>query len=376
MKKKMPTNNCPCQVYVDLDELIMSKDCSPKYLEDNLGVPNQVLYDAIVYSTCANWLLKLDYLREFSFDFRKRIFMSITAFSTIHRAYFLFQRDEMEDGWLRNEYEMVNSYSRFDSGMKLHNPMNNLSNRWKEKERMLIDGSLDLHEMVRSSIRELVRSGDREVVDFSYSLFFPEIISPKFFSEAEDCERIVILGMYDSYLSALNSFSNKRFGNTMSSGITIKRELNPLIALCKHILSNSTEYSERIRVLAWKKMLSGFMKKVERMRKSLHNYESPEILPIDGMALNMKVDKSLEYVKDKGYELKDICDWIENSEGVFEPFELDCVTHGLMSEELIWLLVEKNEWSMVDGLIAFQEGNIRDRMLFELSTLLTPISMH
>ena len=94
------------------------------------------------------------------------------------------------------------------------------------------------------------------------------------------------------------------------------------------------------------------------------------------MALNMKVDKSLEYVKDKGYELKDICDWIENSEGVFEPFELDCVTHGLMSEELIWLLVEKNEWSMVDGLIAFQEGNIRDRMLFELSTLLTPISMH
>ena len=55
MKKNMPTNNCPCQVYVDLDELIMSKDCSPKYLEDNLGVPNQVLYDAIVYSTCANW---------------------------------------------------------------------------------------------------------------------------------------------------------------------------------------------------------------------------------------------------------------------------------------------------------------------------------
>ena len=371
----MPTNNCPCQVYVDLDELIMSKDCNPQYLEDNLCVPDQILYDAIGYSTCANWLLKLDYLREFSSEFRKRIYKSITAFSTLHRAYFLFQIYEMRDGWLRNEYKEMYPYSRFDNSIQLHNPMNNLSNRWKEKENKLLDGSLELHEMVRSSIKELMRSGDKEVVDFSYSLFFPEILSPKFFYEAEDYERVVILGMYESYVDAINSFSKTRFGNPMSLGITIKRELNPLIALVKHILSKSY-YSDRIRILAWKKLLAFFMNRVKRMPKHYQIYTSPEILPIDGVLLDMAIDNISMYAKEKGFEYNDVCDWIKNSDGAFEPFELDCTTHGLDSEKFIWLLVRLNEWSMVDGLLAFQDEETRNKMMSEFATILEPISMH
>ena len=375
MRKKMPENNCLGQVYVDLDGLIMSKDCNPQYLEDNLCVPDQVLYDAIGYSTCANWLLKLDYLREFSSEFRNRIYKSITSFSTIHRAYFLFQIEEMETDWLCKEYREVNPYSRFDNSIRLHNPMNNLSNRWKEKEKKLLDGSLNLHEMVRSSIKELMGSGDKEVVDFSYSLFFPEILSPKFFFEAEDCERVVILGMYESYVDAINSFSKSRFGNPMSSGIMIRRELNPLIALVQHILSNSC-YSERIRILAWKKLLVFFMNKVERMKTHYQNYTSPEILPIDRTTLDMYIDKVSKHAKEKGFDYDDVCEWIKNSEGAFEPFELDCTTHGLDSDKFIWLLVRLNEWSMVDGLLAFQDDDTRSKMLSKLATILEPISMH
>lgn len=370
----MPENKCSIQCYIELDDLIMSRDCSPRFLEENLGVPDDVLYDAISYSTCANWLLKLDYLKEFSPEFRRRLYKCITAFSIIHRVYFLLQLHESGYTNLLMEYEDVNPPSQFEQNIQLYNPMKNLTNRWREKECKLLDGSLDLHEMIKSSIRDFMRCGDKELIDFSYSLFMPEILSPKFFMDAEDCERFTILGMYDKYSETIKSLALKRFANPLSSGIIIKRELNPLIALVKHILLNPEMYCEKMRMLALRNLFSGF---VTRIRRSSQRYDTPSVLlPIDDEKLKMKLEKCSKYAEEHGYSYSDIRKWINDSEGAFEPFELDCTTHGLKSEEFIWLLIENNAWSIVDSLLLFQDDEVRNKLIVEIADFLTPISLH
>lgn len=369
----MPENKYSSQVYVDLDALIMSKDCSPKFLEDNLGVPDNVLYDAIGYSVNANWLLKLDYLYGFSSEFRKRIFKCISAFSTIHKVYFLLQLNEVGNTGLLKEYRSVNVESRFEQTIQLYNPLNKLSNRWKETEHKLLDGSLNLHDMVISDIRTFMKSGEKDYIDFSHSLFLPEILSPKFFNEAEDCERTVILGMYETYVDTIRSFSKKRFANGgLSSGIVIRNELNPLVALVKHILSGDNDYSDKIRILAWRKLVSDFDKTISR---AYHTYDAPQMLPIEGSKLDEKIDKSMKYANGLGYGYSDILKWVKESERAFEPFELDCTTHGLRTEEFIWVLVRINAWEILNSLLFFQDDETRNKLMVEFSDLLTPISL-
>jgi hypothetical protein len=251
-----------------------------------------------------------------------------------------------------------------DSNINMINPMNMLSNNLKELDKKILDGDLQLRRMLLDKIKMFLSSGNKEEVDFSHSLFLPELLSPKFFKELSEAEHIVILGNLDKYFRFVEKFNKTGFSRGTFSP---NHELNPPQNLIKHILSGEVEYTNRVKMIAWKKLFEEIDNLYCKFTTKTGVFK---ILSVDAVnEIGKELLKNKLAPKDITFET--IGNWLGGAEGVFEAFELDCTLHNLdASDFFIPIVCSKDCYKMADGLVNFQDDETRNRLFKQLSNIL------
>ena len=367
MARKLPRYVSSIQCPVDLDTLVMSSDCTPEFIEENMNVGDDIFWDAISTSTCSYWLLKMDVMEQFSKDMRRRIFWALPAFNRMSRVYFYIQlmnstihepiRDEL------HEWESQNpSETDRDSAIGMINPMNMLSNNLKEWDRKIVNGELTLRRFLLDRIRGFLDSGKKDDVDFSHSLFLPELLSPKFFKNLSEAEHIVILGNLDKYFSFVQKFNNT--GISFSGSFKPGKELNPPQNLVRHILSGDYPYTNRVKMIAWRQLFKEIGQTYGKFTAKTGVFKIIQAEAVNKMLEELKKNK----LEPNGLKIENIWEWLFESEGVFESFELDCTLHNLdASDFFIPILCVKEFHEVAEGLVNFQDDATRDRLFRQLS---------
>ena len=350
--------DCP----VDLDALIMSENCTPEWIETNLGVSDDILYDAIRNSMYGGWILNLDFISGFSKPFRRRLFKNIDAFTQMVKMYFLIKVATLDDKVLTSEIESA----YLDEGVaglnvgKLFNPMTMLGNNMKEYDVEMMNGNITMRQVLLQSIQKFLGSGNKDDVDFSYSLYLPSFLNPRFFSELSEAEHVSILGNLDRYFAFIRKFEmSMSFGRTKRNG-----EPNPALCLIKHIFSGEHPYSNRVKMSAWKQLYKEIMARVGGSG-AVGLFDVPR-----SMEIMRKMEEDV--VIKSGHTLAEITDWTNKAEGVFESFELDCTLRNLDATDFfLFLIWQKTE--MANGLIEFQDDATRDRLFRQLAGVIVPV---
>ena len=348
---------CP----VDLDSLIMCGDCTPEHIEENLGVGQDIMWDAIRLSTCQYWLLKIDVMERFTSGFRNRIYSCLPTFSRLNRKYFRIRLALSGNVQLQNELESWDSEngSSPDGNTNLLNPMNMLSNDLKDYDMRVIGGKMPLRNFILERIQQFLKTGDRDKVDFSCSLFLPEILNPKFFSGLSEAEHIVLLGNLDKYFRFVEKFN--RTGMGLRGSYQPRHELNDPQNLLKHVLSGNGNYTRRVKMLAWKQLY----KEVDHLMASA-SWASVKMFDVD--AMDRKFSPVVERLKKEGLGQSNVIEWLDNANGVFESFELDCTLHNLDAADFLpAILTSRPYYRMSEGLVDFQDDDTRDRLFKVLS---------
>lgn len=364
--KHLPRYVNSIQCPVDLDSLIMSSECTPQFIEDNLNIGEDIFWDAVGTSTMSYWLLKLDVMEQFSKEMRRRIFWALPNFSRMNRVYFYIQlmnTDKYEDiaGEL-HDWESENPHeTQRDFNISMINPMTMLSNNLKEWDKKVLDGELELRRFLLDRIKAFLDTGNKDEVDFSHSLFLPELLSPKFFKDLSEAEHIVILGNMDKYFRYVEKFNK----TGMSLGTSYQgKELNPPQVLIRHILSGDFPYTNRVKMIAWKKIFS----EIDTIYNAFTTKTGAfKIISVDCSR------KILAEVKEKAKDVSqvDIEKWLVESEGVFESFELDCTLHNLdASNFFIPIICSRDFYKIAEGLITFQDDATRDKLFKQLSEVM------
>ena len=348
---------CP----VDLDALIMSENCSPGWIELNLNVSEDILYDAIRCSMFGNWLLDIDFISGFSHGFRKRLFRNMDAFDQMSKMYFLIKAATLDDKSLSNEIECV----YLDEGAscmnveKLFNPMTMLGNSMKEYDNEMLKGNITMRQVLLKCIQKFLATGNKDDVDFSYSVYLPLFLNPRFFSTLSEAEHVSILGNLDRYFAFIAKFEKSiMFGRVKRSG-----EINPALCLVKHILSGEFPYSNRVKMSAWKQL----------HKETLARQKGFSAIGLFDVPKSVEVVRRIEgeVILKSGHTLDEVNDWIQKSEGLFESFELDCTLRNLDATDFfLYLLWQKPE--MANGLVDFQDDATRNRLFRQLSGVIVP----
>ena len=355
---------CP----VDLDSLLMSPECSPEYIEENMNVGSDIFWDAIRTSTMSYWLLKLDVMEQFSKDMRSKIFCALPVFSRMSRVYFYIQmmntniHETLDEELHRWESENPQD-SQKDANISLFNPMNMLSNNLKEWDIQILNGKLTLRKFLLDRIRDFLASGKKDDVDFSHSLFLPELLSPKFFKDLSEAEHIVILGNLDKYFRFVEKFNK----TGINRATYMRHELNPPQNLLKHIFSGECPYTNRVKMIAWKQ----FFKETETIFGSANNQAGVfKVMDVDKLN-ELSESLSNDKLAPREFTIADIERWLTAAEGVFEAFELDCTLHNLNAPDyFIPILCSRAFYKMADGLVNFQDDSRRDALFKQLSSVM------
>lgn len=361
-KKKLPRYVNSIQCPVDLDSLIMSSDCSPQFLEENLNVRDDIFWDAIGTSTYAGWLLNLDMFSQFSKEMRERIYQALASFSRLDRVYFHIKLENSSRMKVfLDELQQHEMESHPDSNIVMFNPLTMLSNNMKDWDIKMLNGELDLRRVLLDRIRGFLSTGDKNEVDFSHSLFLPELLSPKFFKDLSEAEHIVILGNMDKYFRYVEKFNKTGLTRgTYSPG----HEVNPPQVLIRHILSGDVEYTKRVKMIAWKQLY----KEIDHIMGAR---SSTTVKLFDSDAISMLVNSLIEHLVKSGYDQGELKEWLDNAEGVFESFELDCTLHNLSASDFLPIIIaSKPFYKMSEGLIEFQDDATRDKLFKQLSSMM------
>lgn len=350
---------------VDLDALIMSDECSHEFIQTNLHIKDDLVYDAIKNSVNSGWLLKLDVFRQFTGEFQARILHSFEAFPRLTRIYFKNQLDASQDESLLQSYHQFLPVSLQANDPQLFNPMSMLGNGGiREDDLRILKGELTLRKLLLDRIQKFLKSSDRTLVDFSFSLFMPEMLTPKFFHDLTEAEQIVLLTNLDKYFEFLVKFG--RTGGRMARQM---RSINPPQVLIKHILSGELPYTNRVKMLAWR----GFVKEVDRLNKGAGYDMNTAILKLLDEEQTKKIAAEITQKKmdESGHTSEEIIKWAKDAEGVFESFELDCTIHNINAVDMIWMLMSiKPFWPMVDQLVQFQDDDTRNRIFKDISSVM------
>ena len=364
-KRKLPRYVNSIQCPVDLDSLIMSSDCSPQFLEENLNVRDDIFWDAIGMSTYAGWLLNLDMFSQFSKEMRERIYQALASFSRLDRVYFHIKLENSPRmKMFHDELQQHEMGSQPDSNIVMFNPLTMLSNSMKDWDIKMLNGELDLRRFLLGKIQGFLKGGHRDDVDFSHSLFLPELLNPKFFKGLTEAEHIVILGNLDRYFRHVEKFNNT--GLTRAT-YTPRHEVNPPQVLVKHILSGEFEYTHRVKMIAWKKLFEEIGRMYSKFTTKTGVFKILSVETMNAFFKDLKESK----LDPKDLTFEHIGNWLTNAEGVFEAFELDCTLHNLdASDYFLPILCEKDFHKMADGLVNFQDDATKDRLFKQLSEMM------
>ena len=333
-----PIIQCP----VDLDSIIMQPNCDAATIEENLNVSDDILFDAIRVSRFCGWLLGLDLFNAFSKRFRQRLYSCFSAFPVASAMCFIIQIENSIHSELKLEFERICRVDDVILGLrdraKLINPLNMLGNSVGVKwDMQVLSGAMGLVEMIEGRIRLFLKeeTHDRSLTDFSSSIYLPNMLNPKFFSEQGEALQTVLLVNLDKYALTLKNFV--RGGLMRNIGLK-KMELDFPLSLVKHILEDG-RYGLKIKLLAFKKL-------VEIAKTSKKVIMSRDVFDKHMAALSKKLDQKT---------LLDAAIWVDKNE-VFEGFELDCTLHGVDSSDfLLPLFFTPDKWNMMVPLIEFQD---------------------
>ena len=340
---------CP----LDLDAIIMPQTTTPNVVELNCALADDnILFDAIRLSTCAYWMFKLDILEQFSADFRLRLYSCLPALARVTRLYFNYQMD-YGTTQLKEEYGRFLLESGLQGGGVLNNPLTMLGNDIKDQDILVLQRKITLRQMLLGRIKEFLTTKDKSKIDFSYSLFLPEILNPKFFQELSEAEHIVIVGNLSKYFEFLAKFYKMGIGlrGTWKPG----NELNPPQLLIKHILADEKGiYTNRVKMMAWNQLCN----EQDKLAASGGTYKL-----FSAEKISKSWNENFEKLDKK--ELAPMCieEWMKAAEGVFESFELDCTLHNVdATDYLLQMMTDREFCKMARGLMEFQDSDTRNRL--------------
>ena len=351
---------CP----VDLDSLIMLPNCTPEFIEENLSIGDDILYDAIRMSVNSSWLLKLDVFSKFTDKFKSRLVANIDAFPRLSSTYFGIMVKVCEEEKL-GTWDFGNSMSDIVglSQTKTFNPFTMLGNDMVDLDKMILSGRTTLRETLLVRIKKFL-TGSKSLVNFSYSLFLPELLSPKFFNGLSEAEHVVILCSMERYFDFVRKFHISSFGFRTASAR--RKELNQPLCLLKHVLSDECKCTDRVRMIAWRELF----KEIKRVMKSSRNgSEIHEMMDVDEIARTLH--ESGKKLSDKGYSAEDFMKWAGDADGLFEAFELECTLHNVDATDLFIPVICSNFYNLADGMVDFQDVEVRNKMFNRLSECLT-----
>ena len=362
-KNTVPPNpkdyiQCP----LNLDDLIMSPAITAEMVELNCSLADDtILYDAIRLSLCSYWLFKIDVLEQFSPMFRIRLYSCISALARTTRMYFNYQMDNATTQ-LKEEYDRFLLETGTFGGDPLNNPLKMLGNNIKENDMMVLHKKMSLRQMLLSRIQEFLTTKNKDKIDFSYSLFLPEMLHPKFFQELSEAEHIVIVGNLSKYFEFLSKFNKMGFNlrGTWKPG----HELNPPQLLIKHILADEKNiYTNRVKMMAWNQLCN-----------------EQDKLAVTGGTYKLFNPEKVEHIWNENYEKLDkkglstlmVDEWLKSAEGVFESFELDCTLHNVDATDfLIEIMTDREFCKMARGLMEFQDSETRNKLFKVVADTMT-----
>lgn len=351
---------CP----LNLDDLIMSPATIPAVVELNCSLADDnILYDAIRLSTCAYWLFKIDVLEQFSADFRLRLYNCLSALPRVTRMYFNYQMDN-GNTQLKEEYRRFLLESGFQGGEVLNNPLTMLGNDIKDWDMLVLQRKTTLRQMLLGRIKEFLSTKDKSKIDFSYSLFLPELLNPKFFQELSEAEHVVLVGNLSKYFVVPFSKFNKR-GLVLHSLVKVGNELNPPQLLIKHILADEKGiYTNRVKMMAWNQLCD----ELDRLASTGGTYKlfSAEKIERNWNELYEKLGK-------KGLSTLGADEWLKSAEGLFESFELDCTLHNVDATDfLLQIMTDREFCKMARGLMDFQDTETRNKLFKVVANAMSP----
>lgn len=355
--------NCP----LNLDALIMTPTITPDVVELNCSLADDnILFDAIRLSTCAYWMFKLDVLEQFNHEFKCRLYNCLPALARTTRMYFNYQ---IENSPAHKELHV--EYKRFllETGLMggelypLQNPLAMLSNNMREADQRILNGQMTPRQMLLDQIQQFLKTKDKGKIDFSYSLFLPEFLNPKFFQELTEAEQIVLVGnlaKYFEYLAKFHKNGPRLFGN-----IKPRNELFPPQALVKHILADERGiYTNRVKMMAWNQLCN----EQDKLASSggIYKLFSAEKIEQDWNENFEKLDKM-------GLSTLCVEEWAKAAEGVFESFELDCTLHNVdATDYLLQLMTDREFCKMARGLMDFQDTETKNKLFKVVANAMTP----
>lgn len=353
--------NCP----LNLDALIMTPTITPDVVELNCALADDnILFDAIRLSTCTYWMFKLDVLEQFSHDFKLRLYNCLPALARTTRMYFNYQiENSPAHKELHVEYKRFLLETGLMGGEPLQNPLAMLSNNMREADQRILNGQMTPRQMLLNKIQEFLETKDKSKIDFSYSLFLPEFLNPKFFQELSEAEHIVLVGNLSKYFEFLSKFNTTGFNlrGTWKPG----HELNPPQLLIKHILEDEKGiYTNRVKMMAWNQLCNEQDKLVSS--GGAYKLFSQEKIEQDFNEKFEKLDKM-------GLSTLGVNEWAAAANGVFESFELDCTLHNVdATDYLLQLMTDREFCKMARGLMDFQDSDTRNRLFKVVANAMTP----
>ena len=364
-KKPVPPNpseyiQCP----LNLDGIIMAPTTTPDIVELNCALGDELLFDAIRLCTCSYWLFKLDILEKFSKQFRTRLYSCLPALPRITRQYFNYQLENSSQSELLEEYQrfiLETGYSSGSSG-NLNNPLTMLGNDIKELDLQILNGKLTPRQMLLDRIQTFLQTKNKDAIDFSYSLFLPELLNPKFFQELSEAEHIVLVGNLSKYFEFLSKFFKMGFG--FRGTIKPRSELNPPQLLIKHILADERGiYTNRVKMMAWNQLC--------QEQDKLSSRETYKLFVPEELDRNWK--ELFDKLTKKGLDTLMTEEWLKAAEGVFESFELDCTLHNVDATDFLLIIMTDKRFSkMARGLMEFQDSDTRNRLFKAVANAMTP----
>lgn len=357
---------CP----LDLDSLILSPDGgNAEFLDSNLNVSEEILENAISLSAYAGWLLNHDVFSRLSFGVRASILRSLHAFSPIVAVCFLVRatslaahdpvRQEVEKHLDRNPSAIGRD------ALGLFNPLSRLNNPSRELDLSILRGQTSLVQTMRGQVEKFVQTKDKSDIDFSGSVFLPDILNPRFFMGLDEGERLVVMGMCWKYFSTCSTFMVGNWSAMGSWPRMAGRRVNIVQALLKWTMM-SDMCSMRVKMMAYGQLL----KEIVRIRgKGSMMSDATKVLDREKMrGLMAREQKELN---DKEVSPDALVSWLNNPEGLFESFELDCTLHSLDATHF-WLevLIQPNI-HLAEGMMEFQDEDTRAKLLLEIGDAMT-----
>ena len=245
----------------------------------------------------------------------------------------------------------------------LQNPLAMLSNNMREADQRILNGQMTPRQMLLDQIQQFLKTKDKGKIDFSYSLFLPEFLNPKFFQELSEAEHIVLVGNLSKYFEFLSKFNTTGFSlrGTWKPG----HELNSPQLLIKHILADEKGiYTNRVKMMAWNQLYQ----ELDKLSPTGGAYKlfSQEKIEQDW-------NENFEKLEKKGLSTLMVDEWMKAAEGVFESFELDCTLHNVDATDfLLQIMTDREFCKMARGLMDFQDSDTRNKLFKVVADAMRP----